>query len=1023
MENPIGAVMEVLQAVANRDTAIRNAASEQLLAWLREPGFAGMLLDIISKKGEVDSEMRLRAALNLKVVVVQYYVPRPDSDYVVPEEDKALLREQLPGLLQNDTLEIYLALSTVLATMAKYDFPAAWPDLLSELLGATTTAEQPTSYLTAMHFIVKVLARLHEAPEYDEFEGDPMITELYDVKMSHLRDFSPEIVMGVVTMFGEMTAKLVAQIGVFIESNGQNKEAMDPVLCYDSLFAFRILDTLLISFLPTLHAANPSFLVGFCTMVASRIENIALLVRITQHYPGSEHLNKLYKRLIRFVVRLQRQHPLTFTPVLLSFLNYFLKEFCDWKDEWRGHLLLETPLIYYMEFISTVMGTHPYTLKYLEDGKIDVAPHDPDVEMATADAVQQASHIVTTFFSHQTLIYLLQTIIGRFFKIQPDRLEVWDEMPDVYYEEDMTESTFTVKNTAEHLFYRLIRYDEDTICDELLRLVGQVRSNCAKENPEEVSLDDILLKNACMSCLATAFVTLSVNGKIDFPILQEMFEVDLQNPDPRYKYIRQTIAHIIGAWVDDVPQELHKQTWELLLNLFTDTDTLVRLTTLTSINSLLSSMDLDYEPYSSCIKPNIDFVLAFLREHDQSPFAMPILNQLVIFIRHLKDRISPYTTAVVEHIKQFWAVADETNHNELKKPIVEILASLAESLPDYSGIYSSLMDVMTTSTDLDHPDSTLLLESGLRLWWTVVQKTDALTPDLLAMFPRLADIYARVPHAPIITSMTIRILESYFVLDGAQVVKNDVETISGLLEHLVATSRKDLLLPVFDLMITFLQLFPADGPAVLRPALVRTYIVAFYRYPKHSRILTRALTVFMHLQLKNSAFFFEFLSDPSLNSRNGSDIEPGAPLPLLRVTSRLVDTFRSIDFIEPSQVWACALSELFASGHPSLTTLLPGFLIAIVSFILSLRKQTKAAVRKKYTEHSDVIAIKDSTVHSLRSQLKSSDISKSKLEDVEQHILAQILPTFQNNGAEFQQQIFQFIDAQTQEFLASVLGS
>ena len=44
MENPIGAVMEVLQAVANRDTAIRNAASEQLLAWLREPGFAGMLL-------------------------------------------------------------------------------------------------------------------------------------------------------------------------------------------------------------------------------------------------------------------------------------------------------------------------------------------------------------------------------------------------------------------------------------------------------------------------------------------------------------------------------------------------------------------------------------------------------------------------------------------------------------------------------------------------------------------------------------------------------------------------------------------------------------------------------------------------------------------------------------------------------------------------------------------------------------------------------------------------------------------
>lgn len=943
---------------------------------------------------------------------------------MIPDDDKGFLRAQLPSLLENDSLEIYTALSTVLAIISKHDFPVMWPSLLGELLGATTTSEAPTSYLTALHFVVKCLASLHESAEYHEFDGDAQVIEAYNLKMSQLRDFSPDIVMGIVTMWGEMTAKLVTQIGAYIESEGQLSDAIDPGLCYDSLYAFKILDTLLVSHLPTLHQANPNFLVGFCTMVASRIENISTLIRITQKYPGSIHLNKLYKRLIRFVVHLQRNHPLTFTPVLLSFLNFFLKEFCDWKDEWRGIMLLEIPLIYYMEFISNVLGTAPYSLKYLNDAKLGVPHKDPDVEVATAEGVEEAHRIVNTFFSQHTLVYLIQTIIGRFFKIFPDRLELWEDSPDVYYEEDMTEAAFTVKNTAEHLFYRIMSYDTDMICTEILRLIGQVRSNCAKENPEEVSLDDILLKNACMTCLAYAYVHLSSNGMIDFEVMQkEMFDVDLENPDPRYKYIRQTIAQIIGAWADDIDPDSHKRTWETLLMLFTDTDTLVKLTTFKSINNLLSSMDLDYEPYSSCIKPSVDYVLAFLREHFESPFAMPILTQLRFFVTHLSDRISPYTTAVVNHIKEFWAIADQSNRTELKKPIVEILASLAESLPEFAPIYDSVLEVTRTSTDLDHPDSVLLLESGLRLWWTIAQKSDNLTSDLMTLFPRLSYIYTRVPHSPMIVSMTIRLLESYFILDGAQIVQSDVQGVSDTLERLVATSRKDLILSVLDLLITFLQLFPADGPAVLRPALVRTYHLIFYRGAS-TRHLKRAITVFMHLELKNPAFFHEFLSDPSLNSRNGIDIDTEAPLPLTRLAARAHDLFRHLEFIESEQVWAVVFSEMFASGHPAFSQILPGFVDAAVSLILTLRKQTKSVeTRKRYTEHSDVLIIKGSTVHTLRHQLKHADISKAKLPEIEQMVLNNIIPTLRNLGQEFENQIAAACEQQTKAFLSEAMSA
>lgn len=945
--------------------------------------------------------------------------------YCVPEEDKAALRQAIPSLLDDDSVEMSYALSSALAVMAKYDFPSVWPDLLSSLLAATIGAEQASSYLTALHFVVKMIATLDETREYNEFEGDSEIVRAYDLKIAQLREFSPDVVMALVTTWGEMTARLVQQIGHFIETGGKEKEnGIDPRLCYDCLYSFRILHTLLIAYLPTLSQYNANFLVEFCTMVASRLENIALLVRITQNYPGSTHLNKLYLKLIKFVVHLQNDHPLTFTPVLLSFLNYFLKEFCDWKDEWRGIAILEIPLIHYMTFISNVLSTQSYSLKYLSEGKIDEPHNDPDIEIATADAVQTSHHIVTTFFSHQTLIYLLQTIVGRFFKIQPDRLEVWEESPEEYFEEDLTDATFTVKNTAEKLLYRLIRYDEESVCNEALRMLHQVRANCDKP-AEEVSMEDILLKDACMSVLKYAYNSFSLNGMVDYETMQvQMLDADLAITDPRYKIIRKTIADIIGAWVDDIPSELHKRTWETLLNLFTDTDTIVKYSSIVSINNLLSSMDLDYEPYSSCIRPTVDYILGFLRDSQGTAFAMLILRQLGVFVVHLGDRISSYTTAIVEHITEFWNIADQTGQNDIKKPIVEILASLCESLPDYRHIYDSLIQVTRQTTDLEHPDSVLLLDPGLRLWWNLVQTADNITPDLEQLFPRLLQIYSRVPHDPNMISLTVRILESYFVLGGAQIVQNCVDEVTHLMEQLVIGTPRDLFLPVFDLMITFFQLFPNDAPTVVRPALTRVYAVLFYRFPNRTRIIHRASTLFMQILLKNPPFFFEFVSDPSLNMRNGTDLDTEAPLPLIRLVSRFLDIWRLLDFIEPEKVWAAGFSVLFASLNPNISHMFPQLVDACVSLLLTLRKQTKTVeLRKRYTEHSDVITIKGSTVDVLRDKLKSADISKAPPNDVEDFAMNNIVSTLQSQGPEFEQQVAAAVEVQTRTFLTQCMSS
>lgn len=945
-------------------------------------------------------------------------------------------------LLNNDSLEIDIALSTTLAIVAKYDFPAVYPELLQDLLEAINVNEQKSAYITALHFVVKMIATLHATREYSEFEGDVELHEAYDYKMSQLRDFSPSIVMSMVTLWGEMSARLGNQISDFLASGCSNGEAMDGRLCYDTYYTFRVLHTLLICHLPTLHAANPTFFVDFCAMVASRIETCAVLVRATAGvsssesegapstitYPGSVHFNKLYYKMIKFVVNVQKTHPITFTPVLLSFLHYFMKEFCDWKDEWRGIMVLEAPLIHYMSYLSHVLSTREYQLKYLDESKIGQPKKDPDLEEISAENVSVAHGIVSTFFSHQTLVYLLQTIVGRFFKWQPDRLEVWDEAPEIFWEEDLAEVNFSVRNSAENLFFRLQQYDDDGICAESLRMLQQVRANCEKE---DFSLEDILLKDACMSLLSLGYISFSTKEIIDYHQILSMIEQDLALTDERnHKTIRRTIARIMGAWVEEIPADDHKHAWEVLLSLVTEEeDVLVKLSAFSSINDLLGSMDLDYEPYSSCIKPNVDYLLCFMRQVAHTPFAKTVLKEVSAFVVHLGDRISPYTESIVSHITEFWSIADQANQGELKQPIVGILASLCESLPDYSGIYDSLITVASQTTDLEHPDSVLLLEAGMRLWWNLVQTSDELTSDLLALFPRIALIYARVPHDANMTSLTIRLLESYFLIGGAEIVKLDLEGITSMLEQLVSTTSADIITAVLDLLITFFQLFPEDAPAVFRPALARVYHTLFFRFPSRTRIVVRACSLFMQVLLKNPTFFFEFLSDPMLNARNlnspQTSIDPEAPLPLQRLISRLITVARYLEAIEPEKLWICGFSALFSEAlqNEILDPFIPQIADIVVSLILTLRTHTKdTASRKRYTEHSDVITIKGSTVDNLRYKLKSSDITKASVAQIEEQAMHNIISTLRAKGSEWEQELASHVEEQTGAFLHAHLS-
>jgi exportin-2 (importin alpha re-exporter) len=144
----------VLRATLDANTATVKAATEQLRAAGRAPGFASCLVKIMGEQGGVgEAHVKQSAAVAFKNFVKNGWAPEAKENNVeaadhapVGDADKQLIRAHLVQLMCSARPSVMAQLAEALRIISTYDFPDNWRELLPDLVARLAQAMQNNNW-------------------------------------------------------------------------------------------------------------------------------------------------------------------------------------------------------------------------------------------------------------------------------------------------------------------------------------------------------------------------------------------------------------------------------------------------------------------------------------------------------------------------------------------------------------------------------------------------------------------------------------------------------------------------------------------------------------------------------------------------------------------------------------------------------------------------------------------------------------------------------------------------------------
>lgn len=134
-------LLQLLQASLSSDASTRGQAEAALAAASTSPGFGTALVAVLlAAGGEVPPGLRQLAATVLKKLVREHWTAEAPQykGPSVAEEEKAVIREQLPTGLGDESSLVRTAVAMAVAAIARWDCPQHWPGLIPGLVQAIT---------------------------------------------------------------------------------------------------------------------------------------------------------------------------------------------------------------------------------------------------------------------------------------------------------------------------------------------------------------------------------------------------------------------------------------------------------------------------------------------------------------------------------------------------------------------------------------------------------------------------------------------------------------------------------------------------------------------------------------------------------------------------------------------------------------------------------------------------------------------------------------------------------------------
>lgn len=165
MKAAVQMVINCLAQTLSGDTAAIRDGEDKLAKLQQAPGF-GVVVGQVLINGEAPFPFRHLAGVLLRQYVDKKWEVDDDDEEAGPplsDEEKTAIRNLLPALLSDANSKIRTASSMVIASIARTDFPHAWPGLLENLVGAMNSGN-PTLIQGVLRCLVLMAEEITDEP-------------------------------------------------------------------------------------------------------------------------------------------------------------------------------------------------------------------------------------------------------------------------------------------------------------------------------------------------------------------------------------------------------------------------------------------------------------------------------------------------------------------------------------------------------------------------------------------------------------------------------------------------------------------------------------------------------------------------------------------------------------------------------------------------------------------------------------------------------------------------------------------
>eukprot|EP00581_Thalassiosira_minuscula_P010946 CAMPEP_0183713024 /NCGR_PEP_ID=MMETSP0737-20130205/8028_1 /TAXON_ID=385413 /ORGANISM="Thalassiosira miniscula, Strain CCMP1093" /LENGTH=1154 /DNA_ID=CAMNT_0025941773 /DNA_START=175 /DNA_END=3639 /DNA_ORIENTATION=- len=775
-------------------------------------------------------------------------------------QERSLVRSRLPALLFHETnatcaLHLQLALSNI----ALFDFPKSWPSLLEDLVSVATSGQfgggavSPEHAMTIRLRAIKTLRLCLQSIRQRRVVvpkssvklgggaksgmGHPMMN------MGNLGSIIGKAVNERKEMHGK-ACSIFAAVAEGIVNHAQGAvTGSDNGSVSDAYLAWQTGSQLAVGYIKCMTELVPMIEIGNINAdprtpaVRKLLESLAQICEAVKVYPAAAlppplgnlshvpitsvlqeytmKMDKIYRATLICSMTSIRYLPQLFAPQIALLLPAVVEPILTLDST----VLQTMPVKRLMMMTSIVRAVLTCTLydekrkgllssskknavlSMLMGGTAGGNNNDDATNNPNEDpGVIEAQKTVTALLAEGTIERLVESLVGKFLRLNEEELEEWEDDPEGRYETDLAEKSLLELDSPRHcggaLLSTLMNRETDRVAQTLLELTQRVYQQLPADD-----VNGMLSREACYRALELCHVAMVSGGqrRLNFSDwfnseLRPILQTDLaENSHVAMRAMQARAVQVVQRYSTSLKPEEFGVSFQSIARLMAAPDLVTCFCSARCINhlALLHVKGTEESAQLTSVREHSVFALgnAFALAHRSE--SEECLRVILMCVSALVESnglyLEPVLQAIAEQLPGLWEKAKDSVpiHSCLLSVLNHLIMKMGASTVENSHVQTVLFPLLDYCTDISVVNrAETLLEDGLRLWLVTVvsSRVAAMGPSLTNMLPRLEAILRSglEPH------LSLKVLQYNAILLGPQVVEPLASVLRDMLVNLTS---------------------------------------------------------------------------------------------------------------------------------------------------------------------------------------------------------------------------------------------